>query len=300
MLRIVSYSAAAVVFCGTLAACTTLSIDLPAISEEPTGVRDPGRVVWHDLLTTTPEESRRFYGELFGWTFEDPGIAVGFGGGDAYRLIRHEGRLIGGMVDARTLNRDENVSQWITVISVADIAAATRAVEAAGGEVLTPPVDLPTRGSVGVYADSSGAIFALVEARDGDPPAYEARHNDFLWNELWTRDVGAAAAFYGRVVGLDHETRDIGEAGDAAEYHLLVREGSARAGIMSHPFPQARPVWANYLRVEDPAAIAARAEALGGRIAIPARERSTGGVAALILGPSGAGIALQTWPPEED
>ncbi len=280
-----------------LAACTTLDIDLPAISEEPTGVRETGRVVWHDLLTTTPEASRRFYGELFGWTFEDPGIALGFGGSDAYRLIRHEGRLIGGMVDARTLNRDENVSQWITVISVADISAATAAVEAAGGDVLTRPISLPTRGTMGVYADSDGAIFALLEARDGDPPAREARRNDFLWDELWTRDVAGAAAFYRRVVGLGYENRDVS---GAAEYHLLLRGAEPQAGIMQHPFPEARPVWANYLRVDDPGAVADRVEALGGRVAIPPQERPTGGVAALILGPSGAGIALQTWPPEED
>lgn len=280
-----------------LAACTTLDIDLPAISEDSTGIRETGRVVWHDLLTTTPEASRRFYGELFGWTFEEPGIPVGFGSGDAYRLIRHDGRLIGGMVDARTLNRDENVSQWITVISVEDIAAATQAVEAAGGDVLTRPVSLPTRGRMGVYADADGAIFALVETRDGDPPERDARRNDFLWNELWTGDVDRAAAFYRRVVGLERETRDVG---DSAEYHLLLRRGEPAAGIMQHPFPAARPVWANYLRVDDPAAIAARVEALGGRVAIRPMTRPTGGVAALVLGPSGAGIALQTWPPEED
>lgn len=283
-----------------LAACTTLDIDLPAISEESTGIRDTGRVVWHDLLTTTPEASRRFYGELFGWTFEDPGIPLGFGSGDAYRLIRHEGRLIGGIVDARTLNRDENVSQWITVISVADIDAATEAVAAAGGDVLTRPVSLSSRGRMGVYADQDGAIFALIETRDGDPPVREAQPNDFLWNELWTRDVDAAAAFYRRVVGLEHETRNIGDDDGSAEYHLLLRQGEPQAGVMQHPFPEARPVWANYLRVEDPAAIAARVEALGGRVAIPPRTRPTGGVAALILGPSGAGIALQTWSPEED
>ena len=79
-----------------LAGCSTLNVDLPAVTEAPTGQHDTGRVIWHDLLTTTPEESRRFYGELFGWTFEKPGISLGFGGGDAYMLIRHEGRLIGG------------------------------------------------------------------------------------------------------------------------------------------------------------------------------------------------------------
>ncbi len=279
-----------------IAGCSTITVDLPAISESPTGQREQGRVVWHDLLTTTPEASRRFYGELFGWTFEKPGIVLGFGGSDSYMLIRHEGRLIGGMVDAANLGQEENVSQWITVISVADIDAATAEVLAGGGEVLTEPVSLATRGKMGVYADSAGAIFSLVETRDGDPPEADPAFNDFLWNELWTSDVAGAIAFYGRVLGLTHEVRE----SEDASYQLFLRGDEPAAGVLEHPFESARPVWANYLRVEDPAAITARVAELGGQVAVDAQPRSIGGTAALILGPSGAGIALQTWPLTEN
>ena len=281
-----------------VAGCSTLKVDLPAITEEPTGERDTGRVVWHDLLTTTPEASRRFYGELFGWTFERPPVAVGFGRGDAYRLIRHEGRLIGGMVDARVLNQEENVSQWMTVISTDDIAAATAAVRASGGEVLTEPTALPSRGQVGVYADASGALFALLQSRDGDPPQSSPAINGFLWDELWTHDIPGAAAFYANVLGLTHEERDVNDG--AVTYKLLKRGEVPAAGILEHPVAEARPVWANYLRVEDPAAITARVEALGGTVAYDAQPRAIGGEVAIILGPSGAGIALQTWPVTED
>ncbi len=281
-----------------VAGCSTLSIDLPAITEVPTGKRDQGRVVWHDLLTTTPEESRRFYGELFGWTFEKPPIAVGFGRGDAYMLIRHEGRLIGGMVDARLLDKDENISQWMTVISTDDIDAATAAVRASGGEVLTEPTVLPTRGKVGVYADAGGALFSLLESRDGDPEDLPPVVNGFLWNELWTHDIPGAAKFYAAVLGLVHEERAV--AGGEVTYKLLNRGDEPAVGILEHPVAEARPVWANYLRVENPAAITARVEALGGTVALDAQPREIGGEVAIILGPSGAGIALQTWPLTEN
>ena len=58
------------------------------------------------------------------------------------------------------------------------------------------------------------------------------------------------------------------------------------------------PMWVSYLRVMDAAqlnAILARVEPLGGNILVPATERPGGGVVAVIAGPSGAGIALQTW-----
>ena len=41
--------------------------------------------------------------------------------------------------------------------------------------------------------------------------------------------------------------------------------------------------------------VAAR-DYLGGRVIIDARKRQIGGKVAFIAGPSGAGIALQTWP----
>ncbi len=279
-----------------IAGCTTTALDLPAISDSATGERDQGRVVWHDLLTTTPEESRRFYGELFGWTFEKPGITVGFGGSDAYMLIRHEGRLIGGMVDARNVKADENVSQWITVISTADIDAATAAVRASGGNVISAPVDLPTRGQMGVYADASGAIFALVQTRDGDPESTAPAINGFLWDELWTQDVPGAIDFYGNVLGFRHEVRTVDEDVD---YQLFMRGDEPAAGVLSHPFERKRPVWAPYLRVADPAAITTKVADLGGRVVVEPLTRRIGGTAAVILGPSGAGIALQAWPPKE-
>ena len=294
MKRFLQFAAAGLLVAG----CSTLSIDLPAITESPTGERETGRVVWHDLLTTTPEESRRFYAELFGWTFEKPPMAIGFGRGDAYMLIRHEGRLIGGMVDARLLEKDENPSQGMTVISTEDIPAATAAISGNGGEILTEPVTLPTRGTMGVYADASGALFALLESRDGDPAVEPPAVNGFLWDELWTHDIPGSVVFYANVLGLTHEERAVNDG--EVTYELLKRGDMPAVGILEHPVAEARPVWANYLRVEDPAAITARVEELGGSVALDAQAREIGGEVAVILGPSGAGIALQTWPLTEN
>ena len=62
-----------------VAGCSTLTVSLPPVTESPTGQHNDGRVVWHDLLTSTPAESRTFYGDLFGWTFENPSQSVGAG-----------------------------------------------------------------------------------------------------------------------------------------------------------------------------------------------------------------------------
>jgi len=277
-----------------IAGCAVVAPKLPAITEDPTGTHYNGRIVWHDLLTTTPDESREFYGELFGWEFEKPGPEFGIGGTDSYMLIRHEGRLIGGMFDANTLNRDVNISQWVTVISVDDINAATDRVTAEGGDVLTQPTDVGSRGTLAVVMGPDGALFALITTRDGDPAEREPTHNDWLWDELWTDDVDVATSFYQQVAG--YGTDDQAIADSDSTYRVLNADNKPRAGILANPFEGERPVWVNYLRVEDPAAITARVEALGGQILVDAQKRAVGGEAALIAGPSGAGVALQTWP----
>lgn len=276
------------------AGCATTTANLPAISETPTGDQPTGRIVWHDLITDTPAESRKFYGELFGWEFETPATAVGVGGADSYWLIRHNGELIGGMVDQSVLNRDADISQWITVLSVADIEAAVGRVAAQGGNVLTPPTDVGARGTIAVVASPDRAIIALLQTRDGVPGEREPVVNGWLWSELWTDDVEGATGFYEAVAELRRDDRE--HAGSTEPYRLLTDGNRPRAGILSSPFPDEVPVWVNYLRVEDPAAITARVESLGGRVVVDAQPRRVGGTVAFILGPSGAGIALQTWP----
>lgn len=280
-----------------VAGCATVAPDLPAITDSPGNERTSGRVIWHDLITDTPEASRAFYGELFGWEFEKPPSFIGFGKDDSYMLIRHKGELIGGMLDANILRRDVEISQWVTVMSVADLDAAVGRVEASGGEVLTAPTDVGSRGAIAVVAGPDKAIIALLQTLEGDPAEALPEVNGWLWNELWTDDVDTATAFYKNLSGLQHDDRT--PEGSDTRYRVLLDGDTPRAGIMASPFPGALPVWVNYLRVEDPAAVAARVESLGGRVIVPAQPRDVGGIVAFIAGPSGAGIALQTWPLEK-
>jgi predicted enzyme related to lactoylglutathione lyase len=276
------------------AGCTAVSVNLPPITESPTDLYHDGKVVWRDLLTNTPEASRRFYGELFGWEFEAPAVFVGVGGSDSYMLIRHNGALIGGMVDTNALGKKENISQWITTISVTDIDAAVGRVREAGGSVVNPPESIGDRGRMAIIEDSTGALFAMIQTRGGDPADSEPVQNGWLWDEVWTGDVAGATGFYEAVLGLRHEDVEL-ESADRS-YRILKAGDRPRVGVMQNPFDGERPVWVNYIRVEDPSALTARVEGLGGRVLVEARARPVGGEAALIAGPSGAGVALQTWP----
>lgn len=283
--------------CGLFAiACASTDFNIPAVTGGEPGNTLPGKVVWHDLLTDTPEQTRAFYNGLFGWEFKplSPGDIN-------YELIYHRGVAIGGMVDQNRLPNEADISQWVMLLSVEDAEAAAQEVVDAGGEVLTPPTSLGDRGTIAIITDAQGALLALLET-GGDPLDHsnDPVAGNFLWNELWTSDIAAATEFYRALAPYGVETPAIEGLEQNVDARILTTAGRPRLGIRSRPFDDLRPRWVNYLMVEDEAALAAilsRVEALGGEVLVEATPRPLGGHVALITGPSGAGIALQTWSP---
>lgn len=128
-----------------LAGCSGLS-EVPPITAAPSTEHHPGKFVRHDLLSEDPAAAQRFYADLFDWDFE----SIATRGDGAYILIRQHGRPIGGIVDARDIDRARNVSRWIPVLSVADVddAVTHTLVSCKGGGVYAnvgisgPTVDL--------------------------------------------------------------------------------------------------------------------------------------------------------------
>ena len=294
-------NAAALICLLSVVACATIQVDLPSVTDVPTNERLPGKIVWRDLLTHDVEGSKNFYGSLFGWEFEAVGSASGLGSDSAYTLIRHNGLLIGGMIDTVALNGRDDISQWIVVMSVDDVGEAADSFAASGGEVITPPTDLRRRGRLSVVRDAEGALLGLLQTKDGDPIDKEPVVDGFLWDELWTSDVDRATEFYTGVTGLQVDQRHVErDQGEDVTYRLLMSGEAPRVGILPNPLPDLGPVWVSYLRVESPTDIAMKVGALGGRVIVEPQARSIGGEVAFVAGPSGAGIALQTWPLEQE
>ena len=280
----------------SLAACSTTSIDLPALTASGTGEKLPGKVVWHDLISDAPDETRTFYSALFDWQFRSLDAV-----GGNYEIISHNGEAIGGMVDQNRLSSTVDISQWVVILAVADVAAATDAVAAAGGKVFTPPTSLGARGEIAVVADPQGAIVALLQT-GGDDPAdagAPAATGGFLWSELWTTNVDGAASFYQKIAPYKPEKLTFNAQGSNVPYRVLSAQGRPRVGIRSNPVPDSSPRWQSYLSVESLGAmeaILARVPELGGSVLMMATERPEGGYVSVIEDPAGAVIALQTWP----
>lgn len=119
------------------------------------------------------------------------------------------------------------------------------------------------------------------------------QHGAFSWNELMTTDVTAAKAFYGELFNWDmhdEQTPDM--------VYTMVKAGEQEvAGIMAIPTEAkgAPPTWGGYVTVDDVDKQAARAEKLGGKILMPARDIPNVGRFSVISDPQGAMLTLITY-----
>ena len=248
----------------------------------------PGMFVWHDLMTDDVAASRRFYEGLLGWEFQEARRL-----GRPYVVASAQGRRIGGLVQID--KAAERSSQWVAYLSVPDVDRAVEAVVRAGGRALVPPVDVPA-GRGAIVTDPQGAMLGLARLAAGDPPeavnAAGAPENTFFWMEYLADDPAAAGSFYAGLVGYQSEVTD--KIGD--EPYQVWRRGRPRAGLLRVPPQGVRPTWLPYVRVSDPAALAARAESLGGKVIVAPRAGVRKGSLAIVADPSGGAVALQRWP----
>jgi predicted enzyme related to lactoylglutathione lyase len=282
-----TFAALLVVALGLAAGCTNLPTAAPFKGAELSATPLLGKFVWRDLVSENPDAVKPFYAALFGWEFEE-GRALGA----PYTLVKSGGQFIAGISKTRRLQPEQPVSQWLSFMSVADVDRAVEQTRTAGGSVVAGPMDLPNIGRGAVVLDPDGAPLGLLRSNIGDPADTDApAMNRFLWTEHLSRDPQASADFYASLAGFEVRKIDFG----GKPYWVLLK-GRERAGLLRNPISVDRPVWLAYVRVADPAASAARAAQLGGRVLLAPRADLRNGTLALIADPTGAVLALQKWP----
>ena len=271
----------------SIAGCSR-STSLPPLVEGPETPELPGKFVWHNLVTGDGEAAREFYGELFGWEFE-----VKDDGG--YSVIRYQGLNLGGILDTSKDGKMSKRGHWLSAMSVPNLDASLAAVSKAGGKQLEAPIDVSGVGRVVTVEDADGAVLHLLESSKGDPLDAEPAVHTWLWHELLANHSERAVEFYRSAFGYRVEAL---KKKPGKDYRVLWSSGEARAGILQNPFDKTRSAWIPYVRVDDPAALAARVPELGGRVVLAPRPDVRDGTLALVLDPSGAPVVLQKWSPD--
>jgi hypothetical protein len=271
---------------GLVMACGEASaakVDTSGMSFSPTPL--VGKVIWNDLITDDLDAAREFYGALFGWTFERSS-----GKGGRYVLARSGKVYVAGIVEVHTDHeRAAKTSRWLPYVSVADVDGSLAKASAAGARIAVAAQNV-NFGRVAAIIDPEGAVIGLARSTIGDPDDATTAPGlgRVVWTELLAGDPGAAARFYGDVVG--YEANTITRRG--GQYTLLAHDGRNRSGLLKNP-TDAAPIWLTYFGVDDPVAAEGRVRALGGAVVVRASQRLREGTMAVVTDPTGALLVLQ-------
>jgi len=264
-------------------------LELPPLNTVSGSPRLPGKFVWADLVTDDAAAARKFYGRLFGWTFQDVGN---------YTIAANEDRPLCGIFQRpRPADRPEAKPRWFGYISVPNVARAKSTIIKAGGRLLAAPKKMPQRGEQAVFADPEGAVFGVVKSSSGDPPDFLADPGDWIWIELLSRDAAKAGGFYHAVAGYDVVTNDVSPRPDD---YVFVSKGYARAAAFTLPAdkPKIQPAWLLFVRVKNISDCVTQVEQLGGKVLLAPDTRLFNGKLAVIADPTGAELGVMEWTGE--
>lgn len=260
---------------------------LPAIADTSSVEHHPGKVIWADLITPDLAAAKRFYGGLFGWTFQD----IRLGNSD-YAVATLGGHPVAGIFEKPIPPGEHRQPAWLTFIAVRNLEQARSEALSHGAKILAPPKTYADRGGQAVFSDPQGAVFAALASTSGDGGDYLAGPGEWIWSALLTNDPSRSADFYKAVFG--YEVFDL-PSDDDAQHVILAAEDYARAGIHSLPPGHRHPHWINFVRVADASRSAAQAVELGGRILVEPHEDRHGGQVSVVADPQGAPIGLMEW-----
>ncbi|MEO7207437.1 MAG: VOC family protein [Steroidobacteraceae bacterium] len=246
-------------------------------------------MLWADLITPDLAAAEKFYGGLFGWTFER--IRAG---NVNYSVAMLDGRPIGGIVEKTIPSGQYRQPAWLTFLATNDIDAGKSLAVSHGAKVLSDIKSYPIRGRQCVLEDPEGAVFALLASSSGDTPDYLPAIGDWIWSSLHAKDAGAEAAFYQDLLGYD--VFDL-PSEDGLEHLILSTDNYARASAndLARGSARRRPHWLNFVRVDNAAEIVDKVTALGGRILVQPRVDRHGGMLAVVADPAGAPFGVMEW-----
>src|SRR5687767_14885147 len=115
-----------------------------------------GTFSWVELATTNADAAKKFYGELFGWQFNDSPAGPDM----IYTMCTIDGKPVcalykmGGEMKGVPPN-------WASYVTVDNVDETAKKVPANNGKLLKEPFDVMTFGRMAVAQDPSGAAICF-------------------------------------------------------------------------------------------------------------------------------------------
>jgi predicted enzyme related to lactoylglutathione lyase len=111
-----------------------------------------GSFYWNEYMTRDAEAAKRFYGEVFGWTFEPMETP----GSPAYWVAKADGEAVAGILTMAGPEFEEATEGWFAYVAVTDLSTALARATSQGGEVIREPFDVPGVGRIAIVNDPAG------------------------------------------------------------------------------------------------------------------------------------------------
>lgn len=250
---------------------------MPEFTSYPAGTPS-----WVDHAAKDLTASNSFYSRLFGWEAEDQGEEFGH-----YTILRKGGKTVAGNMAAMM---EGQPSAWVSYVSVEDADATTDLAKKAGASVFVEPMDVSDIGRMAVFADPTGAAIGVWQAKTFAGAELANEPGSFAWNELNTRDIPAAKAFYAEVFGWNPNDMDMGgmtytewKLGDRAVAGMQAMPAMVPAEVPAH--------WLVYFAVDDTDGTVSKATGSGATTLLPPMDIPPGRFAVL-ADPDGAAFAV--------
>lgn len=116
-----------------------------------------GMVGWNELLTTDINTAKRFYTSVFGWGVHEENV-----NGHAYVSFTENDKYVAGMMQIEK-EMGPIPSHWSVYFTTDNIEASRKIIQAEGGVLLSPVMDLPNIGTMVAIKDPSDAVFSLFQ-----------------------------------------------------------------------------------------------------------------------------------------
>ncbi len=249
-----------------------------------------GSPCWVDLQVDDTTAARAYYSALFGWDVQDAPAEAG-----GYLMAMLDGRPAAGIGPKPAGQPMPSV--WSTYLAVDDADATTATATAAGAMALMPPFDVLDLGRMTFLVDPTGAAFGVWEAKAHAGVGIVNQQGALCWNELHTRNLPAAQAFYAQVFGYEYTPMMPGYAtfalpgtGPEAAVGGLCDDGAmgVPVGAPAH--------WLTWFQVDDVDATLATAAELGSAVAMGPEDAPVGRMA-VIIGAQGEAFGIITPQP---
>jgi uncharacterized protein len=121
-------------------------------------VNAPNSFCWNELATRDLEGAKTFYPRVFGWGIKSNPMPQG----GEYVEWQVEGRSVAGAMAMGDHYPPQVPPHWLVYFAVADTDATASKVQSLGGNVVSPPMDIP-QGRFAVLTDPQGGAFAVIK-----------------------------------------------------------------------------------------------------------------------------------------